>query len=225
VLDKHKQVFVYLRSTFIKHKRNVQDMIDKSHTLNMLSINEIADFVKQGMIGVIPTDTLYGVVCSAALPEAITRLYALKKRERKPGTVIAASIDQLAELGVPKRYLTAVQQFWPNPISVVIPLGDHLKELHAGKGSVAFRVPDNEQLISLLQRTGPLLTSSANHPGEQPAQVISEAEKYFGDEVDFYVDGGDLSSAKPSTVIRMVDDAVEVLREGAVTVTERGEIL
>jgi L-threonylcarbamoyladenylate synthase len=221
VLDKHKQAFVYLRSTFIKHKRNVQDMIKK---LNMLSINEIADFIGQGMIGVIPTDTLYGVVCSAAQPQTISKLYALKKREQKPGTVIAASIDQLVELGVPKRYLTAVQQFWPNPISVVIPLGEHLQELHAGKGSVAFRIPDNDQLMSLLQQTGPLLTSSANQPGEQPANIISEAENYFGDEVDFYVDGGDLSNAKPSTVIRMVDDAVEVLREGALKVSERGEI-
>jgi L-threonylcarbamoyladenylate synthase len=193
--------------------------------LNMLSINEIADFIGQGMIGIIPTDTLYGVVCSAAQPEAVTRLYALKKREQKPGTVIAATIDQLVELGVPRRYLTAVQQFWPNPISVVIPLGDHLQELHAGKGSVAFRVPDNDQLMDLLRQTGPLLTSSANHPGEQPATTISEAENYFGNQVDFYVDGGDLSGAKPSTVIRMVDDAVEVLREGALTVTERGEIL
>lgn len=193
--------------------------------LNMLSINEIADFISQGMIGVIPTDTLYGVVCSAAQPEAIARLYALKKRDKKPGTVIAASVDQLVELGVPRRYLTAVQQFWPNPISVVIPLGEHLTDLHAGKGSVAFRIPDNEQLISVLQRTGPLLTSSANQPGEQPASTISVAEAYFGDEVDFYVDGGDLSGAKPSTVIRMVDDAVEVLRAGAVDVTERGEIL
>lgn len=193
--------------------------------LNMLSINEIADFVRQGMVGIIPTDTLYGVVCSAALPEAITRLYSLKKREQKPGTVIAASIDQLAELGVPRRYLTAVQQFWPNPISVVIPLGEHLKELHAGKGSVAFRIPDNEELIKLLQQTGPLLTSSANHPGEVPASTISEAEDYFGDSVDFYVDGGDLHGAQPSTVIRMIDDAVEVLRAGAVRVSESGEIL
>jgi L-threonylcarbamoyladenylate synthase len=193
--------------------------------LNMLSISEVADFISQNMIGVIPTDTLYGVVCSAASPEAIKKLYALKKREQKPGTVIAASIDQLVGLGVPKRYLTAVQQFWPNPISVVIPLGEHLSELHAGKGSVAFRIPDNEQLIKLLERTGPLLTSSANHPGEQPASTVQEAEDYFGGQVDFYVDGGNLSNMRPSTVIRMIDDAVEVLREGAVTVTERGEII
>lgn len=193
--------------------------------LNMLSINEIADFTEQGMVGVIPTDTLYGLVCSAASPQAVQRLYGLKKREKKPGTVIAASIDQLVELGVPRRYLTAVSQFWPNPISVVIPLGDHLKELHAGKGSVAFRIPDNEQLMNVLKRTGPLLTSSANHPGETPAATIADAENYFGDTVDFYVDGGDLTGAKPSTVIHMVDDAVEVLREGAVTVTERGEII
>lgn len=193
--------------------------------LNMLSKEEIASFIKDGGVGVLPTDTLYGLVCSAALPNAIARLYALKHREQKPGTVIAANIDQIVQLGIPKRYLTAIEQFWPNPISVVIPVGDHLKELHSGKGSVAFRIPKDETLRALLEQTGPLLTSSANHPGETPAATVADAKTYFGGSIDFYVEGGDLSTNKPSTVIRMVDDAVEVLREGAVEVTERGEIL
>jgi L-threonylcarbamoyladenylate synthase len=137
-------------------------------TLNMLSKDEIASAIKEGAVGILPTDTLYGVVCSAALPDAIRRLYSLKKRENKPGTVIAASIDQLVTLGVPRRYLTAVEQFWPNPVSVVIPISQ-LVDLHAGKGSVAFRIPKDDQLITLLQQTGPLLTSSANHSGETPA--------------------------------------------------------
>lgn len=189
----------------------------------MLSIDETVKLLKEGAVGVLPTDTLYGLACSAAQPLAINRLYSLKQRERKPGTVIAASIDQLVGLGVPRRYLTAVAQFWPNPISVVIPISQ-LADLHAGQGSVAFRIPKDDQLTQFLQQTGPLLTSSANHPGEEPANTIDEARKYFGDKVDFYVDGGDLSGSKPSTVIRMVDDAVEVLREGALKVTERGEI-
>lgn len=191
----------------------------------MLSNKQIAEHINSGAVGVLPTDTLYGLVCSAALPDAIKRLYGLKDRDNKPGTVIAAGIDQIVDLGVPRRYLTAVEQFWPNPISIVIPVGEQLEALHCGKGSVAFRIPKDEKLRALLEQTGPLLTTSANHPGEQPAATIQEAKTYFGETIDFYVDGGDLSQNKPSTVIRMVDDAVEVLREGAVTVTERGEIL
>jgi L-threonylcarbamoyladenylate synthase len=177
-----------------------------------------------GVIGVIPTDTIYGVVARAADQTAVARLYALNKRDAKPGTLIAANIDQLVELGVPRRYLKAVEQFWPGAVSVVIPCGEPLAYLHLGKHSLAIRIPDTTAFNKLLEQTGPLLTSSANHPGEPAANTQAEAQAYFGEEVDFYVDGGDLSNRKPSTVIRIVDDAIEILRAGAVKIDESGRI-
>jgi len=173
---------------------------------------------------VIPTDTVYGVVARAADPVAVTRLYHVKRRDHKPGTVIAASIDQLVELGLKRRYLTAVEQWWPAPLSVVIPCGDELTYLHQGKRSLAVRIPDNAELRAVLERTGPLLTTSANHPGKPTANTVEEARAYLGDEVDFYKDGGDLSGHEPSTVVRIIDDAIEVLREGAVKIDESGKI-
>ena len=50
---------------------------------------------KKGEIAITPTDTVYGVVARAADPQAVARLYSLKHRERKPGTIVAASIDQI----------------------------------------------------------------------------------------------------------------------------------
>lgn len=184
------------------------------------SLKEAADSIKQGELGVIPTDTLYGLVAAASNEATVNRLYALKSREAKPGTVIAYSIDQLAELGIKRRYLTAVEQYWPGPISVIIPVGFQLPYLHKGKMSLAIRIPQDENLLALLKQTGPLLTTSANHPGKAPAVNYKEARAYFNDTVDFYVDGGDRASAKPSTIIRVVDDAVEVVRAGAVTIDE-----
>jgi L-threonylcarbamoyladenylate synthase len=192
--------------------------------LNMLSVDEIADLINEGAVGVVPTDTIYGVVASARIPAAVQRVYTVKHRHHKPGTLIAASIDQFVELGIPRRYLKAVEQFWPNPISVVIPVGEQLKELHLGTHSLACRIPKVPEVMALLEKTGPLLTSSANHTGQAPSVNLEDAQAYFGDEVDFYVDGGDLSGHKPSTVIRIVDDAIEVLREGAVKISETGEI-
>ncbi len=182
---------------------------------------EIIKKLQRGAIGVMPTDTVYGVVCQAADHVAVERLYALKKREQKPGTVIAASVEQLVELGIKARYLKAVEQYWPGAITIVVPAeSPALNYLHMGKWSLGVRIPADTKLVKLLQQTGPLLTSSANHPGEPPANTIAEAKAYFGDQVDFYVDGGDLSGQQASTVIRIVDDAVEVLRPGAVTIDE-----
>ena len=177
-----------------------------------------------GSVGVLLTDTIYGLVASAADQEAVARLYALKGREQKPGTVIAADIDQLVSLGIPRRYLTPVSQYWPNPISIVVPTNPSLSYLDLGKFSLAVRVPTDPTVHEMLINTGPLLTTSANHPTEVPAQNFTQAQQYFGDSVDFYVDSGEVT--KPaSTIIRIVDDAVEVLREGSIKLNEKGEII
>jgi tRNA threonylcarbamoyl adenosine modification protein (Sua5/YciO/YrdC/YwlC family) len=177
-------------------------------------------------IAVIPTDTVYGVVARAEDRAAVERLYQLKQRENKPGTLIAADIDQLDVLGLKRRYLKAVEQYWPGPVSVIIPCADPaLSYLHRGKMSLAVRIPDDKNVRALLTQTGPLLTSSANQPGQPPATTADEAKKYFGEAPDFYVDGGDLSGRQPSTIIRIVDDAIEIIRQGAVTISESGREL
>ncbi len=176
-------------------------------------------------VGVIPTDTVYGIVARAADKDAVTRLYWLKHREHKPGTMIAADIDQLVELGFKRRYLQAVERYWPGAVSVVVPCPE-LEYLHQGVQSLAVRIPADDSLRGLLSVTGPLLTSSANQPGDLPATTMAEAEQCFHGAVDFYEDGGDLSGRESSTVIRMIDDAVEILRPGAVKIDPNtGEIL
>jgi L-threonylcarbamoyladenylate synthase len=247
-----------------------------------LADKQLIELLKNGAVGIIPTDTVYGLICVATNTQAVDKLYALKSREHKPGTVIAAHIDQLVSLGLKYRYLKAAEQYWPAPISVVVPSGDpQTNYLRMGLPALAVRISAAKTLNKLINIVGPLLTSSANLAGQLPANTIKEAQNYFGDVslashldvaqgsneqrtsrtqkygeraaqvadtamrqkhgevpgsagqqgnavqskgVDFYVDGGDLSGREPSTIIRVVDDAVEVLRPGAVKINEKGEI-
>jgi|AntRauTorckE6833_2_1112554.scaffolds.fasta_scaffold00834_10 tRNA threonylcarbamoyl adenosine modification protein (Sua5/YciO/YrdC/YwlC family) len=191
-----------------------------------VSLDRAAELITAGMVGVLPTDTVMGLVCSAKDRSAVTRLYIVKGRERKPGTLIGAGIDQFVALGVKARYLRAVEGYWPNAISVVVPYADvDLTYLHQGKGTLAVRVPQNDTIQRLLRKTGPLVTTSANMPGEPLATSLTEAKAYFGESVDFYVEPIPGLVQQPSTIIRIVDDSVEVLREGAVKINkETGEI-
>ncbi len=193
----------------------------------MFDVNDAADKINQpGTVGVIPTDTVYGIVARAADRAAVARLYRLKDRDQKPGTIIAATLEQITDLGLKRRYLTAVEQFWPGSVSIIIPCADlELNYLHLGLMSLAIRIPANATIRDLLLKTGPLLTTSANHPSQPTATTIKQARASFSQEVDFYVDGGDLSNNKPSTIIRVVDDAIEVIREGAVKIDENIEEL
>ena len=190
---------------------------------NALDDQRIIDSLNNHGVGVIPTDTVYGLVCLATDKQAVSRLYKTKHRYHKPGTVIAASLDQLVELGLKRRYLKPVAHYWPGPISIIIPSYE-LVYIHQGVGSIAVRIPSDSAVTTLLQESGPLLTTSANNPAEPPATTIRQAQDYFGDAIDFYVDGGDISGRQSSTIIRIVDDAVEVLRQGAVIIKENGDI-
>lgn len=176
-------------------------------------------------VGILPSDTLYGLMCRAADEKAAERLYALKHRENKPGTLIAASVEQLVELGIKARYMRPVEHYWPGSISIIIPTGNSLGYLTQETGSIAVRVIAESPLKELMRRVGPLLTSSANQSGMLPAENIEQAKLYFNDNVDFYVDGGTLAGRQPSTIIRIIDDAIEILRDGAVKINEKGEIL
>jgi L-threonylcarbamoyladenylate synthase len=170
-----------------------------------------------GGVGVMPTDTVYGLVARAHDKDAVTRLYELKHRDHKPGTVIAADLGQLRKLGVSEHHLEKAGHWWPNPLSIILPLSDEFSYLHQDVGDIAIRVVVDESLKQILEETGPLLTSSANRPGEPGSTTIDEAWSYFDDSIDFYVDGGDLSGRAPSTIIRLTNTGeIELIREGAV---------
>ena len=187
--------------------------------MKIVSETEAISILRNGGVGVLPTDTVYGLVACANNPEAVARLYALKHRERKPGTIIAASVEQLIELGVEERYLHRVEKWWPASLSVETPLGAQLAYLHQDTGRQGVRVAADERVRRILKQTGPLATSSANQPGKPHSNTVREAFEHFEDTVDFYVDGGDLSTNAPSTLIKISpDNTIEVIRQGAVRI-------
>ena len=176
---------------------------------------ELVQLIKSGAIGVLPTDTVYGLVGSARMPSILDQINVLKGREQKAGTILAESVDQLIEFGLDPLALNKVAHLWPNPISVVIDCDASVINQIQGSGSIAVRIPANEQLRSLLQATGPLVTSSANLSGNQVVSNIEQATKIFGENVSFYVDGGDLSDNAASTIVKLSGDRLSIIRQGS----------
>lgn len=174
----------------------------------------LAEVLKSIGVVVMSTDTVFGLACSARSPEAVSRMYAVKQRSGKPGTIIAASFRQLVDLGFDSVVTSkANEMFWPAPVSVVLDAPDELEYLHMGKKSLAVRVPEPKWLRDLLVVTGPLATTSANLPGEPTAKTIDEAKEIFGDKVDFYFDNGTSNEAKPSKIFKIsVDGTIETIR-------------
>lgn len=195
--------------------------MDTELTTRLVTDSEAVTRLYNGELGVLATDTIYGVVTSALQQTAVERLYTLKHRERKPGTLVASSIDQLRQLGVPEAYFKRLAPYWPGALSAVLPISDTFAYLHQGVGDIAIRIVADKRFRAIIEQTGPLLTSSANRPGEPGSVTITEAWDYFKDAVDFYVDSGDLSGRPPSTIVKLNDDgSLAILRQGAVEITK-----
>ncbi len=190
-----------------------------------MELHETADLLRSGKIGVIPTDTIYGLVASATDSAAVERVYRVRGRDDgKPCIVLIADMADLDRF-IPSMSLSnpVTQWFgkwWPGKVSVILPCPDEKwSYLHRGTGTIAFRVPDVPALREFLRMTGPLVAPSANPQGLPPAGTIAEAGAYFGDSVDFYVDGGILESV-PSTLVRFDDGRPVVVRSGAVEISD-----
>lgn len=182
---------------------------------------ELIAMLKDGAIGVVPTDTVYGLVGRAESSKAVARMYSVKSRERQPGTTIAASTEQLQSLGFPSESLAVASKYWPNALSVEMSASKIAEYLSTGQPVMAARVPNNPEIIALLTQVGPLMTTSANAPKQPTSTSVDMAVDYFGDDVDFYVDGGDLSGRPPSTIIGINDDeSITVYRQGAVDIKQ-----
>lgn len=177
---------------------------------------ELVQLIKNGAIGVIPTDTVYGLVAQASNPDAIKAHYAVKNRELAPGTMIGPSVQSFALLGFRQEQLDKVAHYWPAPLSVVLDAANVSDYLKHKRPALPVRIPDDAKLQTLLEQTGPLMTTSANRPGEPTSTSVDEAIAYFGDSVDFYVDGGNLGIRPPSTIVGFDEtDQLVVYREGA----------
>lgn len=181
--------------------------------------NAVPDSLKilqqKGSVLLVPTETVYGLVCSWEDTAARTRIYDLKHRsENKPLAAFVASTENLPSeiLPLPENALRIARAYCPGPVTLVVP---------DRKGSTfGFRIPDHPFIRDLLKMYGGALAStSANLSGKKAALSVPEALESIAGEVDLAVDGGVLNAdSLPSTVIRVFEDSSwQILREGPVT--------
>lgn len=180
---------------------------------------KLASMILEGAVGIMPTDTLYGIVASAHKQSAVERIYKVKQRWGKPGTIIASSVEQLASIGIEKSDIDKAKNYWPGCVSVILPVNIEKTWLHQGTNSVAVRVIKDGELARLLNAVGPLVTSSANITSQAPITNIKEAKNVFENELDFYVDKGEIKHAEPSTIIKLENNnQVKIIRQGVVKI-------
>jgi L-threonylcarbamoyladenylate synthase len=181
----------------------------------------LIDSLKKGELAVLPTDTLYGIHASALNQKSVENVYRIRKRApEKPFIILIGSIDQIKLFGIKidSQTRNIMNYYWPGKLSIVLPCANNEFEyLHRRTESLAFRLPDKKDLAKLLLKTGPLISTSVNPEEMPPAKTIEEAKKYFGNEIKYYIDQGKIDSL-PSTVIKIKNGKIEILRQGEIAI-------
>jgi len=171
-----------------------------------------AKMLRSGGVIAFPTDTVYGLGVSADDEVAGRRIYQIKGRPPgMPLILMVAAESQLEGLvHVDSRAEAMMRRWWPGPLTLV---------LHAiGGGTLGVRIPKHKVALELLRHAGPLMTTSANLHGEEPAMSAADAEKLTG--VMAVLDGGVAPGGTASSVLDLTGPEPHVLREGAIPTAE-----
>ena len=183
-----------------------------------------------GGLAAFPTDTVYGIGCRADDAEAIGRLFAAKRRPvNKQVPILAASVEQAAALGyeVDDRVRAVASRWWPGPLTIVLRARPNVGAEPEQLPSQAFRVPDHPVALALIERSGPLATSSANRSGEPETYDAEDVLVAFADDdlLDAVIDAGRVPGGVASTVIDLTGAGARLLREGPITREELAEVI
>ena len=177
---------------------------------------------KKGFI-VAPTDTIYGILADALSYRAVRRLKKIRRPSGRPFLVLLPDSSWVGKLGLvtPRGTLRLLSV---RGLTVVMEKRVGLYHW-LGSKTIAVRVPGGGFIFRLLRKVGrPLVAPSANPEGKPPARSIEEAVRYFGDKVSLYVDGGRIEG-RPSTVVRLGEGGLEIIRRGSLNVESLNRIL
>ena len=171
-------------------------------------LTRAAQLLRGGGVVAFPTDTVYGLGADASDELAQRRIYQIKGRPvGMPLILMAAAPSQLTGwVHVDSRAEEIIQRWWPGPLTVI---------LHAlGGGTLGVRIPNHDVALELLRASGPLMTTSANLHGKDPAITAGEAAEL--PDLAAILDGGPAPGGTASTVLDLTGPEPHILREGAI---------
>ena len=180
-------------------------------------ISRAVEVLERGGLIAYPTDTTYGIGCNIFNSRGVKNIYQIKKRDaRKPFSFICADLSDVANYAQVSNFAFKImKRHLPGPYTFVLDATRVVpNSMITRQKTVGIRIPDDEIALSIVRQLGhPLVTTSANLTGESPLHDPAEIEAIMGHMLDIVVDGG-IRFGDPSTIISLIDDRIEVLREG-----------
>jgi len=185
-------------------------------------LNTAINYLKQGELVAIPTETVYGLAANAFDITAVTKIYKVKDRPQfNPLIIHTDSIEKLKSWGLilPDKMLQLAAQFSPGPLTYVIKKSSLIPDIiTAGNDAVAVRIPNHPLALALLKELDfPLAAPSANPSGYVSPTNAMHVEEQLGNKIPYILDGGECKVGVESTIISFMDDVPAIIRFGGLS--------
>jgi tRNA threonylcarbamoyl adenosine modification protein (Sua5/YciO/YrdC/YwlC family) len=180
-------------------------------------VERAAAVLEAGGLIAYPTDTYYGIGCDLSSRKAIDRLYGVKGRDRKkPLAFLCPDLSDVSRYAVVSKFAyRTMKQLTPGPFTFVLTATRLVPEMMQTKQrQVGIRVPQAPLMLAIASKLGrPIVTTSATDADEQVLIDARDIKEALGSRLDLILDGG-VQPNEPSTVVSLIDDRIEVLRQG-----------
>jgi len=180
-------------------------------------IRKVVDVVEKGGVIGYPTDTIYGVGCDLFNPEAIRKIYRLKKLDgKKPLSFICSDLKDISRYAYVSNYAyKMMKRLFPGPYTFILEATKLVpKVAMTRQKTVGIRIPDNKICLNLVRELGhPIISTSVYKPDEGLYNDPTEIEERFGKQLDLVIDGG-VIVAEHSSIIDLTDEFPKVIRKG-----------
>ena len=203
----------------------MEQILDMKNEIEYSKLKVPAEIIKQGGIVIFPTETVYGIGTNGLNKDSIENLYEIKQRPRnKPISLLVSNFDMINEVAesITELEYKIMKEFFPGPLTMVLKKKSCVPdELTAGGDTVGIRMPENKITLKLIEYAGvPIATPSANISGKPSGTNIESIKKDFKGKVEFFIDGGESRIGKASTIVKVENNEIKILRQGIITKEE-----
>jgi len=184
-------------------------------------IKKAALILKKGGLVAFPTDTVYGLGADALNPEAVKKIFAVKRRPRvNPLPILINKKNDLSKyaLHIPQKIKRLIDKFWPGPLTLTFRKKKIIPDVvTANKKTVGIRAPNNLVALALIRAMGkPIAATSANLHGRPSPVTADEVRKNLNNKIDLILDGGKTKLGIESTILGCAATPPTLLRLGAI---------
>ena len=184
------------------------------------NIREAARLVLEGGLIAYPTDTVYALGCDPFDLYAVDRLVKAKERIKGSLPILVSSLGEAERIGeINEKSAALARKFWPGPLTLIVQTRSNLPgKVTDNSQSVGLRIPNHEATRRLiLESGGAIVGTSANISGQRSLSTAQEVLEELGGRIDLVLDGGPTLLGRESTVVRILEYDITVLREGAIS--------